>query len=136
MATERRFDYDQSHNLVAVGSWRLGRKGDWQLGARFQLTTGKPYTPVTGAQYASDVDGYRPSYGAVNSQRVATQHQLDVRLDRRWKFQGWTLSAYLDIANTYLNAAVVDYAYNFDYSERQAITTLPILPSLGIRGEI
>jgi Carboxypeptidase regulatory-like domain/TonB-dependent Receptor Plug Domain len=136
MATARRFDYDQSHNLIAVGSWRLGRRGDWQLGARFQLTTGRPYTPVTGALYASDVDGYQPRFGAVNSQRVATQHQLDLRVDRRWRFADWTLAAYLDVSNTYLNAAVVDYAYNFDYSERQAVTTLPILPSLGIRGEL
>ena len=132
-ATARRFDYDQSHNLIAVGSWRLGA---WQLGARFQLTTGKPYTPVVGAEFMSDVDGYQPSYGAINSQRVATQHQLDLRVDRRWRFRDWAMSLYLDVANTYVNAAVVDYAYNFDYSERQAVTTLPILPSLGIRGEL
>lgn len=132
-APARRFDYDQSHNLIAVGSWRLGA---WQLGARFQLTTGKPYTPVVGAEFMSDVDGYQPMYGAVNSQRVATQHQLDLRVDRRWRFRDWSLALYLDIANTYLNAAVVDYSYNFDYSQRQSVTTLPILPSLGIRGEL
>lgn len=132
-APTRRFDYDQSHNLIAVGSWRLGA---WQLGARFQLTTGKPYTPVQGAEFMSDVDGYQPVYGAVNSQRVATQHQLDLRVDRRWRFRDWSLAVYLDVANAYLNAAVVDYTYNFDYSQRQAVTTLPILPSLGVRGEL
>jgi hypothetical protein len=133
-AEERLFDYDQRHNVIAVASWRLSPR--WQLGGRFQLTTGKPYTPVEAALYQADRDSYLPRFGEVNSRRVDTQHQLDLRLDRVWQFRTWKLSGYLDIANTYLNAAVVDYAYNFDYTERQKITTLPILPSIGLRGEM
>jgi TonB-dependent Receptor Plug Domain len=129
----RLFDFDQAHNMIAVASWRLGK---WQIGGRFQLTTGKPYTPVTSAVYQSDSDGYRPQFGELNSRRVDTQHQLDLRVDRVWQFKNWKLSGYLDIANTYFNAAVVDYSYNYDYSARQKITTLPILPSLGLRGEL
>ena len=131
---ERRFDYDQAHNLIAVGSWKLG--ANWQVGARFQLTTGKPYTPVVGATYQADVDLYLPTYGAPASQRVALQHQLDLRVDRTWKFERWRLAAYLDVSNVYLNAAATDYAYNYDYSTRTPITTLPIIPSLGVRGEL
>jgi TonB-dependent Receptor Plug Domain len=133
-APQRLFDYDQSHNLIAVASWNLTPK--WQLGGRFQLTTGKPYTPVTSAVYQADVDAYLPQYGEVNSRRVNTQHQLDLRVDRTWSFRSWKLAGYVDIANTYLNAAVVDYAYNFDYTARQNVTTLPIIPSIGLRGEM
>lgn len=130
----RLFDYDQSHNFIAVGSWKLGR--NWQLGGRFQLTTGKPTTPVIGATYQADVDLYLPRYAPLNSQRVQAQHQLDVRIDRTWRVNGWKISGYLDISNVYLNAAEVGDAYNFDYSARTPITTLPILPSFGVRGEI
>ncbi len=130
---ERLFDYDQAHNLVLVASWKLGR--NWQLGGRFQLTTGKPYTPVASSIYQADHDSYRPVFAQLNSRRVDTQHQLDLRVDRTWAFPSFRLAAYLDVSNTYLNAAVVDYAYNFDYSARQKITTLPILPSFGLRGE-
>jgi outer membrane cobalamin receptor len=130
----RRFDYDQTHNVIAVGSWKLGKH--WQFGGRFQLTTGKPYTPITGALYQADTDRYVPQFGAQNSRRVAAQHQLDLRVDRTWRFDHWKLAAYLDISNVYLNAAAIDYAYNFDYSSRTPITTLPIIPSLGIRGEL
>jgi TonB-dependent Receptor Plug Domain len=131
---QRLFDYDQAHNVVAVASWTIN--DDWTLGGRFQLTTGKPYTPVEEAVYQADRDSYLPRYGEVNSRRVDTQHQLDLRLDRVWRFRSWKLSGYLDIANTYLNAAVVDYSYNFDYSSRSKITTLPIIPSIGLRGEM
>lgn len=132
-APERLFDYDQAHNLVLVASWKLGR--NWQLGGRFQLTTGKPYTPVASSIYQADRDSYLPVFAELNSRRVDTQHQLDLRVDRTWSFSSFRLAAYLDVSNTYLNAAVVDYAYNFDYSARQKITTLPILPSFGLRGE-
>lgn len=131
---ERRFDFDQTHNLIAVGSWKLSP--NWQLGGRFQLTTGKPFTPVTGAVYQADADLYLPTYGAPASQRFEFQHQLDLRVDRMWRFDRWRFSAYLDISNVYLNAAATDYSYNFDYSARTAITTLPIIPSIGLRGEI
>ncbi len=131
---ERRFDYDQTHNLIAVASWQISPK--WKLGGRFQLTTGRPETPVMGATYQADLDLYLPTYGAPSSQRVDLQHQLDVRVDRTWKFQRWKLAAYLDISNVYLNAAAISYQYNFDYTERTAITTLPIIPSFGLRGEL
>jgi hypothetical protein len=130
----RRFDYDQAHNLIAVGSWQLDKA--WRVGGRFQLTTGKPYSPVVGVTYQADVDAYLPSYGAANSQRVELQHQLDLRVDRTWTFARWKLSAYLDISNVYVNAAAIDYQYNFDYSRRTAVTTLPIIPSFGVRGEL
>jgi hypothetical protein len=129
----RLFDYDQSHNLIAVGSLKLGKA--WQLGSRFQLTTGKPATPVVGALYQSDVDLYLPTYGQLNSQRVKTQHQLDLRVDRVWQLRGWKVSGYLDVSNVYFNAAEIDAAYNFDYSAKTPITNLPILPSFGVRGE-
>lgn len=131
---ERRFDYDQAHNLIAVASWQVAPS--WRVGGRFQLTTGKPYTPVIGAVYQADVDLYTPMYGATNSRRVATQHQLDLRVDHAWTFARWRLSAYLDVSNVYLNAAAIDYQYDFDYTRRTPITTLPIIPSFGVRGEL
>lgn len=128
----RLFDQDQTHNIILVGSTKLGA---WQLGGRFQYTTGTPYTPVTGSTYMSDSNTYEPSYGAINSKRYAGHHQLDVRVDRAFQFDHWKLSAYVDVANVYFNAPVVDRAYSYDYSEPEEIKGIPILPSLGVRGE-
>jgi outer membrane receptor protein involved in Fe transport len=134
-APERLFDFDQTHNLVLVGSRRFGKNDQWQVGGRFQLTTGKPYTPVTGSVFMADVNRYRPVYGALNSQRVETMHQLDLRVDRFWTWNTWRLSAYIDVQNVYAHATVMDYRYNFDFSEKKAVKTLPILPSFGLRAE-
>jgi outer membrane receptor protein involved in Fe transport len=134
-APERLFDFDQTHNLVLVGSRRFGKEEQWQVGGRFQLTTGKPYTPVMGATPFGDQGRYRPTYGGINSARMETMHQLDLRVDRVWRFKEWRLSAYLDVQNVYSHATVMDYRYNQDYTQKTAIKTLPILPSIGIRAE-
>lgn len=129
---ERLSDFDQTHNLVAVGSWQLG---PWRFGARWQYATGAPETPVVGAIYDSDRDIYDAQYGAANSRRLEAAHQLDLRVDRRWVFDAWSLAAYLDVTNVYAHAQTLGYSYSFDYSEREPQTTPPILPSIGVRGE-
>ncbi len=131
MNTRRLFDFDQTHNLIVVGSYTWG---NWQLGGRWQYSTGNPLTPVLGGIYQSDLDIHVPVLGELNSDRVDAAHQLDLRLDRTWKFRTWKLSAYLDITNVYLNPRTLGFSYNFNYSERQAIEELPILPALGVRG--
>ncbi len=133
--TYRLFDFDQTHNVIALASWKVGADKQWQIGGRFQLTTGKPYTPVTGSVFKSDQNVYLPEFGPTNSQRVDAQHQLDLRIDHISTFKRWKLSTYLDVQNVYANAAELSYQYNFDYSKREAFKNIPILPAFGVRGE-
>lgn len=128
---ERLFDYDQPHDLNVALSWQ---RGPWQLGARFSYASGLPYTPVLRAIYDSDADAYTPLYGDINSERVPGHHQLDIRIDRTWQVGPIALSAFLDVQNVYMNSTVIQYQYSFDYSERTAFESIPILPSIGLRG--
>lgn len=128
----RLFDYDQPHNLNAAGSYKRGR---WQFGARFRLHSGLPTTPVVDATYDSDANLHFPVYGAVNSERAPMHHQLDLRIDRTSKWGPIKITQFLDIQNVYLNDTVVGYLYGFDYTQRAAFRTLPILPTAGLRGE-
>ena len=70
----RLFDFDQTHNLTAVASYRFGN--GWQLGGRYRITTGNPDTPVTGSRYLANFDAYLPIYGDINSRRLPTFNQL------------------------------------------------------------
>lgn len=132
-ARSRLFDYDQPHDLNVSGSWKVGR---WLLGARFRYSSGQPYTPVLGSVYESDADRYVPIFDEVNSGRVSSTHQADVRVERSWRIGRVLLSAFLDVQNVYMSQATVGYGYSFDYSERFAFESIPILPSLGLRGEL
>jgi hypothetical protein len=129
----RLFDYDQPHSLNIAASYRFGR---FQLGARFRLYSGMPQTPVMSAVFDSDHNLYHPIYGAVNSDRAPMHHELDLRLDRRWRWGPVQMTYFLDIQNVYLNQSAVGYLYSFDYQQRIAFRSLPILPTAGLRGEL
>jgi hypothetical protein len=127
----RLFDYDQPHSLNAAVSWKRGR---WQLGGRFQLYSGLPYTPPTGSVFDSDRNLYIPVYGPSNTARAPMHHQLDVRIDYSWHWGPTEMTGFLDVQNVYMNDSVAAYFYSYDYTQRQAFKSLPIIPSLGLRG--
>jgi TonB family protein len=130
-----RYDYDQTHILTALGSYKLGR--GWQVGARFRYVSGNPYTPQIGGTVDYDAGTYAPvSSLRRNSARMAAFHQLDVRVDKTWQFRSWALSAYLDVQNAYNHQNTEGINYNFDYTQTQATKGLPLLPIIGIRGEL
>jgi hypothetical protein len=135
---ERLFDYDQTHNLIVLGSYRLGR--GWEFGGRFNLTSGRLVTPIVpppalGALYDADAGAWTPLEGEPYSRRLPLAHQLDLRIDKRWQFKRFRLSAYLDVKNVYNNAVPEDLVYSYDFSDEQYQTGVPIIPSLGLRGE-
>ena len=84
--------------------------------------------------YVSDANIYTPTYGDINSIRFAAAHQLDLRIDRKWKFRHWSLAAYLDVSNVYANPKVLGSSFNFDFTEEEEIKEIPILPAIGVRG--
>jgi hypothetical protein len=129
----RLFDFDQPHSLNAAVSWKRGR---WQLGGRFQLYSGLPYTAPMGSVFDSDRNLYIPLYGKVNESRAPMHHQLDVRVDYAWGWGPTEMMVFLDIQNVYMNDSVVTYFYNYDYTQQQAFKSLPIIPSLGLRGTL
>jgi outer membrane receptor protein involved in Fe transport len=130
-ADERLFDFDQPHSMNAAASYKIG---NWVLGARWQLYSGLPFTPVNSGIFDSDRNVYIPLNADINSDRAPMHHQLDVRVDYNWRWGPIDLTAFLDIQNLYMNESVVTYFYSYDYSQRVAFTSIPIIPSIGVRG--
>lgn len=130
----RPFDFDQTHILSAVALYELPE--NWSVGVRWRYVTGNPLTPVTGSVFFSDLDQFNGAVGAVNSGRISDFHQLDIRFDKSWVYRGWALSAYLNLTNAYNRANPENVNYNFDFSEQEAATGLPLYPIFGLRADI
>jgi hypothetical protein len=138
--------FDQTHILTVLGSYQLG--GGWEFGARFRLVSGNLIDPavcnpaeptcdpsrVNGLFFAP-TGTYVPIPLGNNTERLPLYHTLDLRVDKRWRFASWQLSAYLDVQNAYNNQNVEGVGYNFNYTARQNVTGLPILPSIGVRAD-
>jgi hypothetical protein len=129
----RLFRYDQPHILNVLGSYNLGR--GWELGGRFRYISGFLYTACAGGLF-DNATGYYRCYGPYQQKRLGAFHQLDVRIEKAWTYPTFKVSAYMDVINAYFHNSP-DYAvHNYDYSGVKTLSlSLPLLPSLGVRGE-
>ncbi len=127
------FESDQPLVLSALWSQKLPR--DLRLGARLRAGSGNPYTPVVQRYFDTDSRSFVPVYGERSSARLDPFFSLDVRVDKSWTFQRWSLGAYLEIQNA-TNARNPELmAWNTDYSKEIPITSNPTLPVFGLRGQ-
>jgi TonB family protein len=144
---ERLVPFDQPHILTVLGSYQLGN--GWEIGARFRLVSGNLITPTvcnitqldcnpnrTNSLFHAASGAYTPiPFSGPASERLPLYHALDVRVDKRWKFKSWQLSAYLDIQNAYNNGNAEGVGYSYNYTQRQYVAGLTVLPSFGIRAD-
>jgi hypothetical protein len=88
------------------------------------------------------------NYEALNTERLKNVHGLDVRIDKKWFFDKWSLNAYMDIENLYnykiqlppevgIDPAIGEEVYspdnNNDYTLYEIINESgTILPSVGL----
>ncbi|MFO7615729.1 MAG: TonB-dependent receptor [Bacteroidales bacterium] len=79
---------------------------NWSAGMKWRFVGGTPFTPydlaTSSIKAAWDVaGGPLLDYSQLNSLRLAPFHQLDLRVDKRFFFESWSLMAYVDIQNAY-----------------------------------
>lgn len=119
---ERPGSFDQRWLLNLGGGYVFNEK--WEFSTKFQLATGRPYTP-----YQTDGSQRPEEY---NTARLATNHRLDIRVDRRWNFDGWAMITYIDIQNVYNKQFEGIPSYNARIGEVEADDNIGILPSIGV----
>ncbi len=81
-------------------------KRNWQLGFKWRFVGGSPYTPFdtdkTSLISAWNARGREYlDYAQLNSVRLDPFHQLDIRIDKQFFYNKWSLMVYLDIQNVY-----------------------------------
>jgi len=91
---------------------------------KFTFSTGSPFTLY-------NPDGSQ-SVSLYNTERLTPYHASDVRVDRRWYFDKWTLITYLDIQNitNRKNSTSVRWDPQTQTVDNQS--SIGILPSIGV----
>jgi TonB family protein len=129
------FEWDQTHILSALGSVDVG--AGFTLGARFRFVSGTPYTPYVGGIVDLDAGAYAAVPTAESySARLPSFQQLDLRVDKTFKIRSGRLIAYLELRNAYNRKNTEQISYRFDYAQAKRESGLPILPVIGLRGEL
>jgi hypothetical protein len=96
--------WDNRHILNLTVLKKLKR--NWDIGAKWRFVGGPPYTPYdlvkSSIRPAWDVQNVPYlDYSRFNTVRYGNFHQLDLRIDKEYFFDKWSLILYLDIQNLY-----------------------------------
>lgn len=128
------YQSDQTHNLQLVINYDFPKR--WQAGTRLRLVSGNPYSPVVESVFDGTNRFYQPVYGDENSLRNKPFFQTDLRVEKKFVFDKWLLSAYLDVQNAFcfLYRSPEMTVYNYDFTQKTTIY-FPIIPSLGVKAE-
>lgn len=122
---ERPGSYDQNWIFNVSGGYKFNEY--WEASTKFRFASGRPYTPFNsdGTQNIADY----------NTRRLKSAHSLDIRVDKRWFFTGWTLITYLDIQNIYNRNNLSGIRWDPREQRVDESSSIGILPSIGISAE-
>lgn len=96
--------WDSKHILTLTAVRNIGK--NWTIGAKWRFLGGLPYTPydIENSAYI-DVWNSKGSpyfdYTRLNAERLDPFHQLDIRIDKKFFFERWSLMLYVDVQNLY-----------------------------------
>ncbi|NIR49333.1 TonB-dependent receptor plug domain-containing protein [candidate division KSB1 bacterium] len=123
--------FDQRFVLNISGGYKFNSR--WEISGKFRFFTGAPFTPVRVPSENNGVIQNLPE--EYLSDRLRNGHHLDVRVDRRFNFNRWTMILFLDIQNIYNYKYQVRPSYDFWENDIEDTNSIGILPSIGISAE-
>lgn len=96
--------WDSRHIISLTAGKKFKR--NWELGAKWRFQSPLPYTPIdlerSSLRPVWDITGTGlPDFSLLNTKRLASFHQLDLRVDKKYFFKKWNIDFYFDIANAY-----------------------------------
>lgn len=119
---ERTGQYNQNWIFNLSGGYIL--EDSWIFSAKFRFASGFPFTPIY--QYGTQL---KSEY---LTNQLPVNHSLDVRVDKIWNFDGFTLITYIDIQNIYNRKNLNGYRWDFNENKVVGQEEFGILPSIGV----
>jgi hypothetical protein len=96
--------WDNRHIMILTLQRPLAR--NWEAGIKWRVSGGAPYTPYD-LELSSNTTAWNargrayPDYSRFNQSRLPAFHQLDLRLDKQFYMNRWSLMLYFDVQNVY-----------------------------------
>ncbi len=138
--------YQQRYSVTLMGGYRFSEH--WNISFKWRLNDGFPYTPVSKViRVVEDLDEdgrFEPEEGEWftyqredpehlrYSEHYPAYHRLDMRVNYEVESARVKWLFYVDIINLYNRDNVFSYDYNEDYTEKEEMYGLPLLPSFGM----
>jgi hypothetical protein len=118
--------WDNNHLLTLTFGYKFNR--NWELGLKFRYQGGTPYTPYDTLQSRVNFLSLGTGifdYTHLNTLRVRSYNESDIRIDKKWNFKKLTLDFYIDVTNWYAakNEYVPQYTFKRTEDNKDFLTT-------------
>jgi len=120
-----RAEPNQFRLSTLAGNVEAFQNGQWYVARAGHLLSSKDVVRTHGGSRASLLRG---------SVEIKLGDNMDLRVDKLWTFDAWTLDLFLDVLNVYNHRSVEMTQYSYDFSQSSYVGGLPVLPSLGVKG--
>lgn len=95
--------WDNNLLISLLGGYKLGK--NWEVSARYRYLGKTPFAPVDEARTLADYPAVIRDFTRIGEQELDPFSQVDIRVDKKWSFNNWSLDVFLEIQNALAQAS-------------------------------
>ncbi len=134
--------WDNGVLVSLLGGYKFGR--NWEISSRYRYLGQTPYAPINQTATLQNYPAVIRDFTQLGTVELEAFSQLDVRIDKKWSFSGWSLDLFLDIQNILATANPSEPQFGLGRTDEGQVITPEslvlidtgvdgsVLPSLGI----
>ncbi len=89
--------WDNNLLISLLGGYKLGN--NWEMSARYRYLGKTPFAPVDESRTLANYPALIRDYTRIGEQRLNPFSQVDLRVDKKWSFNNWSLDLFFEIQN-------------------------------------
>ncbi len=101
--------WDNRHLLTFTGGYKL--LNNWEVGVRLRYLGKAPYVPVDIATTTESYPIIVEDYSRLGEARLNAYNSTDIRVDKKWNFNRWTLDLFAEVTNIFNSKLPSDPTY-------------------------
>ncbi len=89
--------WDNNLLISLLGGYKLGN--NWEMSARYRYLGKTPFAPVDESRTLANYPALIRDFTRIGEQRLNPFSQVDLRVDKKWSFNNWSLDLFFEIQN-------------------------------------
>jgi len=89
--------WDSRHLISFVGGYKL--KKNWEISSRYRFAGQTPYVPTNLDATLASYPEIILDYTRLGEEKLATFSQLDIRVDKKWNYNKYSLNIFFEVQN-------------------------------------
>lgn len=134
--------WDSGNLITFTGGYKFDK--NWEVSARVRYLGRTPYAPVDEDITLQSYPIIVRDYSLQGSQELEPFNQTDIRIDKKWNFEKWTLNVFLEFQNVFSQNLPSQPSYGLERNESgeilqprnlvrvEDVSNSSVLPSIGI----